>query len=65
MCRMACVFMEILANGLEAGAILHQFADGTVPIWASREKMQEQRRERGVGESAKRAGHGGEGPLGQ
>ena len=23
--RMACVFMEILANGLEAGAILHQF----------------------------------------
>jgi len=42
--RMACVFMKILANGLEAGAILHQFVGCTVPIWDKWER----RKERGV-----------------
>jgi hypothetical protein len=41
---MACVFMKILANGLEAGAILHQFVGCTVPIWDKWER----RKERGV-----------------
>jgi len=33
--------MEILANGFEAGAILHQFAGCKVPIWAKWERRKE------------------------